>query len=232
MAFCNNLATSKKYKQSAIPVPYDAQDGQKRVILNPGVLRYSTKVGMPDGRLIHPAYGPVPQQFDRPPFSASMPLDAIFSSTELDNYGKRYTDYTSVNAGNVLYYTSPDQSKPFFQPNYSTPTEVDNFLYIDPMSNPRLQHQRKPVEVTRNCSAIGYGQCPAIPGAPLPPFDSGCLSWITDSGEHRQDLMALQQRPRLEENWQMAQATSNSKTSSNERSRSSGPQPVIYGFRL
>lgn len=230
MSGCTSkISPHARYDSTQIPVAPVSE----RILLNPQVLHYSTQTGRPDGRLVHPAYGSRPQEFADPTPSARVPLDTVYSAKSLDAYTvRRYPNYQEINTGDILYYTSPDQSIPFFAPNYTTPTRVANYTYTDPMGNVRLQHTREAVPVTHFGTAIGWGMCPPTPGAPQPPGkgpDSNCLSWINDSGEHRQDLMSRQQRPRLEENWQMA---------SSEVVRQLPPAehrqvaPVLHNFRL
>ncbi len=120
------------------------------------------------------------QILDRPPINHTVKLKNVYDEN-LRNYGKNYTDYSSINGGQILYYNDKSIQNAYFEPNFVDPIQVSGFVYRDPMSTFKPQYIRTPATQQPNpvnntkCSQYKYN-----------------LSSITDTVEHRQDLMSKQ----------------------------------------
>jgi hypothetical protein len=159
--------------------------------------KYSTEVktintenkwGSQDPRLISAARGNQVLMLDRQPIDGRIPLDRISTDKSLDNYGKSYKTYSDINAGHITYYVDNSIKDPFFEPIYTIPAHITGKLYKDPMDSFKPQYERHflrkdPVN-SANCSY------------------NGCLSWMEDSQEHREDIMSKQMRKHNEQRWQ------------------------------
>lgn len=143
----------------------------------------------PDPRLISVPHSGQVLPLDRPPITAEIKLDTIYNP-ELTNYGKNYGTYTDINAGQILYYIDKSREDPFYEPLFSKEARMLNTLYRDPMNAMKPQYDRCPIEPCNN---------------PLMNKDKeyfGKLSWIDDSTEHREDILARQMRKRNEQRWE------------------------------
>jgi hypothetical protein len=141
-----------------------------------------------DPRLISPSYGGQVLKLDNPPVETDIHLDQLATDESLNNYGQGYSTYSDINAGNITYYIDKSIRDPFYSPNFTTPAYVYGKLYIDPMGAFKPRYERVPVKCNN-------------------PLDTkkniydGELSWIQDSGEHRQDLMSHQMSKQNQQKW-------------------------------
>lgn len=136
-----------------------------------------------DPRLLNAA-GPSQLILDRPPMNSTMKLNTIAHNTNLDNYGQNYKSYHDVNAGQIIYYIDHSREDAFYGPNFTIPAKTAGIMYKDPMGNMLPQYERlvEPCDNTNNpITKEGCG------------YDN-CLSWMEDSGFHREDLLARQMR--------------------------------------
>jgi hypothetical protein len=125
---------------------------------------------------------------DRPPIDSSMKLKDIYTDQTLRGYGQNYSTYSDVNAGQIMYYVGSIEDA-FFNPIFSNSATVEGTMYKDPMGAMKPQYNRKPLICrdpinTRNNNYL-----------------SG-LSWLDDSQEFRENLMASQMRKRNEQRWE------------------------------
>ena len=125
---------------------------------------------------------------DRPPIDGSIPLDKIATDKSLDNYGKSYKTYSDIKAGHITYYVDKSIKDPFFDPIYTIPAHITGELYKDPMDSFKSQYERHFL----NRDPINSVNCSY----------NGCLSWIQDSQEHREDIISKQMRKHNEQRWQ------------------------------
>lgn len=142
-----------------------------------------------DPRLISVPHSGQVLDLDRPPLDRDMKLDKIASDKTLDNYGQNYKGYSDVNAGDIVYYINKEQQDHFFLPNFPTPAYATGTLYQDPMGSMKPQYARFPMK-SRN------------PLTTKKDHYEGCLSWIEDSLEHREDIMSLQMRKQNEQKYE------------------------------
>tara|TARA_Y100000389_G_scaffold53802_2_gene49627 strand:+ start:181 stop:879 length:699 start_codon:yes stop_codon:yes gene_type:complete len=126
---------------------------------------------------------------DRPPIDSSMKLSKIILDKKLDKYGQYYSGYKDINAGQIEYYFNRSIEDPFFSPNYATSAVNNGRLYKDPMGAMKPQYERVPLTYD---NPITTGTRDKY---------QGCLSWIQDSMNHREDIMSLQQRKRNQEEY-------------------------------
>ena len=166
-------------------------------VLNPNALlnKYATDFKFinnqyvcQDPKLISNSRGDQVLTLDRPPIDGSIPLDQISSHKSLENYGKKYRTYSDINAGHITYYIDKSIQDPFFEPIFTIPANVTGELYKDPMDSFKPQYERHFLKKDPiNSTSCSY---------------NGCLSWIEDSQEHREDLISRQMRKHNEQRWE------------------------------
>lgn len=138
------------------------------------------------------AYTPRAQrlELDRPPFRTSHTMDEIAHDRSLDRYGQDYRDYKDIRAGQIVYYTSDALDSPFYPPIFSNTARIVGYDYTDPMGSSKPQYFREPLT---NPDYLHTDRGPySYPHM---------LSWIRDTNEHREDLMASQMRKRNQQRW-------------------------------
>lgn len=142
-----------------------------------------------DPRLISIPHSGQVLNLDRPPLTGDVELDKVADDKNLTNYGQNYKGYSDVNAGDIVYYINKQQQDHFFLPNFSTPAYATGTLYKDPMGSMKPQYKRFPMKSSN-------------PLTHKRDHYEGCLSWMQDSLEHRQDIMSLQMRKQLEQKYE------------------------------
>uniref|UniRef100_A0A6C0LWS5 Uncharacterized protein n=1 Tax=viral metagenome TaxID=1070528 RepID=A0A6C0LWS5_9ZZZZ len=142
----------------------------------PSVQYYSS-----DPRLISSSHNGQVQTLNTPPITGDLPLNKILDDKGLDNYGQNYNDYSSINAGQIMYYNDKSIEDPFFNPNFVTTAKTTAINYKDPMGSIKPQYTRSPLKALRHVGPTRNN------------YD-GCLSWIQDSTGFREDIMALQMK--------------------------------------
>jgi len=141
-----------------------------------------------DPRLISPMHGGQILTLDRPPVSSDIKLKNIYTDKNLLNYGKNYRTYSDINSGQIMYYTDKSRQDVFYEPNFSSSATAIGTLYKDPMGAIKPQYDRVPLK------------CNDSLDTDMNRYEGG-LSWIQDSSNHRQDLLALQMRKHNEQRW-------------------------------
>jgi hypothetical protein len=143
---------------------------------NPKIIYAST-----DPRLISPMHSGQILTLDRPPVNENIKLADIYTDPNMKYYGEKYTSYSDINAGQINYYIDRSIEDAFYQPIFENNAYVKGELYKDPMDSMKPQYNRTPVynDNFLNTKRKNY---------------RGKLSWIEDSNEQREDIMALQQR--------------------------------------
>lgn len=114
---------------------------------------------------------------DRPPYNSEVPLSETYDK-KYRNYGKNYDDYSSIHSGQIMYYYDKSIQEPFFEPNFTLKSNVNSYLYKDPMDN------YKPYYTHNNVNNFN----PMKDSYPK----EGCLSFIYDTTFHREDIMSKQ----------------------------------------
>jgi len=141
-----------------------------------------------DPRLISAAHSGQIMSLDCPPIDGRIPLDKVATDKSLDGYGKYYTTYSDINAGHITYYINNSISDPYFEPLFTSNARTTGKLYRDPMGAFKPQYEREPLirKDPINSDKNVY---------------EGGLSWLQDSQEHREDILASQMRKHNEQRW-------------------------------
>ena len=142
----------------------------------------------PDPRLISAPRGGKSYTLDNRPIDSTISLENVAIDKNLDNYGQNYNTYSDINEGQILYYINHSREDPFYRPLFVNSVDVTGVLYKDPMGALKPRYERVPL-VKDN--PIGQTR----------DNYEGCLSWIQDSTEHREDLMAKQMNVRNQQRW-------------------------------
>jgi len=173
-------------------------------VLNPqifsGVSREFEKVNCKDGSSTYTSADPRLTNtirnhhllLDTPPLVSTQKEDFrnIYTDQKLDNYGRGYKSYSDIGAGNIVYYTTTDREDPFHSPLFTIPAHTTGHIHVTPMDAVRPEYNRtvKKQNMLR-------------PPLPETVEQDGGLSWLRDSAEHREDILALQMRRRNRERW-------------------------------
>ena len=122
-----------------------------------------------------------------PPIDSTVRLDKIYDSN-LTNYGKKYSTYSDINTGQIVYYTDKTNEEPYFVPNFVSSASIDSVMYVDPMSSMKPHYYRTPLTVRDNILSdkdkFTYN-----------------LSWMDDTTEFREDLMSRQMAKMNQNRW-------------------------------
>lgn len=173
----NPQAISEKYSHDFQKVKCDGKQSCP-------ITQYASK----DPRLVSVSHSGQVQTLDKPPIQSDIPLDKIAHDESLNRYGQRYNTYSDINAGQIMYYVDKSIADPFFLPVFATSAGVQGTLYRDPMGAFKPQYDREPLKCNDrlNTQKTSY---------------DGCLSWIQDSQEYRENLVASQMRKMNEQRW-------------------------------
>ena len=136
--------------------------------------------GSNDPRLISAAHNGQILALDKPPIDGQIKLEDIYTDPKLKNYGAKYNSYSDVNAGDITYYIDKSIEDAFYKPIYENNAFDTGYLWKDPMGAYKPQYERVPV-IWDNVLDTKRNRY------------RGGLSWIEDSNESREDLMARQQ---------------------------------------
>ena len=142
----------------------------------------------PDPRLIHVPYSER-LILDFPPLTNNINSKNIETEETLDNYGQKYKDYSDINAGYITYYVNKKYTDAFYSPTFGSSANVYGTLYKDPMDSLKPQYNRESLKQNNvlNTQRKSY---------------DGCLSWINDSNNFREDLISKQMRKRNQERYE------------------------------
>ena len=143
-----------------------------------------------DPRLLDPVRNSL-LHLDRPPMTGDLALKNVYSP-DLKNYGKGYHTYLNISGGHIQYYIDDSIKDAIYEPVYDIPAEVTGLVYQDPMSNMKPQYLRKPGNT---------GQKMGVSQLPTPGDTYGCLSFIDDTSNHREDLISRQQLKNNQQKW-------------------------------
>ena len=136
-----------------------------------------------DARLKNPIHGNMPMVLDRRPMNMSVEAvdtDDVYSD-KLKNVKTGYKPYNEINQGQITYYVDHELAEPFTGPNFELPAAVKGYMTVTPMNTLEAMYKRTPIKQrdcldTRLCRKDYFG----------------CLSWMEDSLEQREDIMASQ----------------------------------------
>ena len=103
-------------------------------------------------------------------------LDKMYTDESFNNYKTGYRQYSEIQGGDITYYVNKQNAEPFFSPVFSGDFNTTSVMYKDPMGGLRPQYLRYSNSSTNkitNRNSFEYN-----------------LSWIEDSNEYREDLLA------------------------------------------
>ncbi len=132
-----------------------------------------------DSRLKNPRTGNIALVLDRPPTDQSVDTDNVANFKNCDKFKTGFSQYKDLQ-GQIVYYVDNELATPFPSPVFENQAQVTGYNFVTPMNGIEPRYERKPVRC-RNCLQIRC-RCDYLGG----------LSWIDDSNEHREDLIALQ----------------------------------------
>ena len=141
-----------------------------------------------DPRLTHGMRTQYIMDLDRPPTDSMINMKDIYNK-ELENYGRNYKNVSDINAGDIIYYDNNSiKKKAFYQPIFDINTPNNYSIYKDPMDNISLQNTRTHSQ-NHNPTSIKEFKNKEVG-----------LSFISDTQEHRQDLLSLQYLNTIDKN--------------------------------
>lgn len=150
-----------------------------------GGLAYTSK--LPDSKARDPARGTL-MYFDRPPLVGQVDECDVYNE-RYRGYGNTYRTYSDINTGQIQYYYDKSQEDAYYKPIYDITSEVNSYLYTDPMGV---------VKPVYNKCEVDYGSnCPVGQRAK----QYGGFTSINDSCIHREDIMSKQQRVNNQQRW-------------------------------
>lgn len=129
-----------------------------------------------DPRLFHGMRGYI--ALDARPVQSLTPLSQVYDE-KLRGYGKHYSGYDTVSAGDITYYTGKERSSPYYAPLFDEKNKYSKVLYRDPMSAIKPEYPRE----VKNPTLVGDVECSD---------DKYCLSWIRDTQMQRDDILTSQ----------------------------------------
>jgi hypothetical protein len=127
---------------------------------------------------------------DAPPFDDTVKLKDVYDEKFL-NYGKNYKTYSDIKAGNIVYYIDKSIQDAFYEPNFSEPAYEVGMIYQDPMGSIKPEYNRIPLIPQPNKATNISSD-----------YSGYRSSFLDDSQQHREDLMALQSRKQNQSRWE------------------------------
>jgi hypothetical protein len=102
-------------------------------------------------------------------------IDKIYGD-DFNGYTTNYKNYNQIEGGDITYYVNRENAVPFISPLFSSDFNTTSVLYKDPMGGVRPVYIRQPNKPTNKLTERNT-------------FEYG-LSWVEDTNEHREDMMA------------------------------------------
>ena len=142
-----------------------------------------------DPRLVSAMHNGQRLVLDRPPRDDSVLLDKTMTDETLNGFGQNYKTYSDINAGFITYYIDKSREDPFYEPLFGTSAYSHATLFRDPMGSLKPQYDRTSLTSTNPITSTRDHY-------------EGCLSWMEDSTNHREDLLSKQMRKMNEQRWE------------------------------
>ena len=178
----SNMA--KNYCQT--PACVQIIEGKCKIVKNP-----CPRVGWTsqDARLKNPRTGNVPLVLDTPPMDMSVRSSHVYDR-ELDNWSTGFKDYKDIQQGQITYYVDKSIAPPFHGPLFQNEAMVVGAIEVLPMNSiePRYKRIAKPANFKCTCTS----PCQCMPGG---------LSFMRDTGEQREMIIASQMGSQLKKKW-------------------------------
>jgi len=136
-----------------------------------------------DARLKNPRTGNIPLELDKRPMDMSVSGlygDDVYSS-QGEHWKTGFTRYEDMRKGQITYYVDQEIAGPFPHPNFNAAAAVTGNITVTPMNKIKAVYKRTPLKCN-DCLNTNKCRCDYLSG----------LSWIEDSNEQREDIMASQ----------------------------------------
>ena len=143
-----------------------------------------------DPRLISATHFGQMLELDRPPINEDVKLDEIYTNPNMKYYGQTYNSYSDINAGQIMYYIDKSIQDAEFEPIFTNNSVVKGTMFKDPMGAMKPQYNRTSI-INTNLLDTKHNN-----------YKDVGLSWIRDSQESREDLLALQMRKHNEQRYE------------------------------
>lgn len=138
----------------------------------------------PDPRLVSAGHNGMRLQLDSPPINGKVRSQDVYK--DRDSYGTFYSSYSQMKGGQNKYYIDPHLAQPFIPQLFSSGPAVNVMrIYVDPMGTSKPHYSREKLDKN-----AGF-----------------CLSWLRDSTNHREDLLARQLWKRNQSNYETLKMT-------------------------
>ena len=183
----NNLEGYTYLNPNAITKSYDKSF---QAISDPGANKRGKVYTTNDPRLVSVGHFGQVLDLDRPPINEAIKLDEIYTDPNMKYYGQKYNTYSDINAGQIMYYFDKSIQDAEFQPLFTNNAVVEGVMYKDPMGAMKPQYNRTPI-INTNLLDTKHDN-----------YKDVGLSWIRDSQESREDLLALQMRKHNEQRYE------------------------------
>jgi hypothetical protein len=182
-----NLKGYTYINPNAISKSYDKN---YQAIYSPGSNKDNTVYITEDPRLISTVHFGQRTELDRPPINEAISLDEIYTNPDMKYYGQTYNTYSDINAGQIMYYFDKSIQDAEFGPIFVNNAKVEGTIFKDPMGAMKPQYNRTPIINTQLLDTKHNN------------YKDVGLSWIRDSQESREDLIALQMRKHNEQRYE------------------------------
>ena len=159
-------------------------------IKDPGANKDGKVYTSNDPRLVSVGHFGQKLELDKPPINGAMKLDDIYTDPNMKFYGQTYNTYADINAGQIMYYIDKSIEDAEFEPLFTNNSLVKGTIFKDPMGAMKPQYNRTPI-IKTNLLDTKHDN-----------YKDVGLSWIRDSQESREDLLALKMRKHNEQRYE------------------------------
>ena len=149
-----------------------------------------------DSRLKQPRTGNIPLVLDTTPIDMSVGEKKVYSP-ELNKWTTGFKRYVDMTQGQITYYLDHNISSPFHGPIFENNAKIVAGVEVNPMNSIQPRYQRTPTKC-RNLLETAACKCSY----------NGGLSWIEDSNEQRENIIASQMGKANREKWSARWSTS------------------------
>lgn len=142
-----------------------------------------------DARLKTPRTGNIPLVLDTVPMDMSVGAKNVYSPC-LNAWQTGFSHYDDIRKGQITYYNDSNISDAFHSPVFQNEAATIATVEPTPMNGIESRYHRIPLKC-RNCLQTSLCRCSYLGG----------LSWIEDSNEQRENIIASQMGRELKRKW-------------------------------
>ena len=143
-----------------------------------------------DNRLKNARTGNIPLVLNEPPLDFQVNPKDIYTQ-KCEDWTTGYTSYENMRKGQIEYYIDQKLAPPFTAPVFQNNAQVTGRIFVDPMNGIKPTYTRIPTK-KRNCLCTNVCRCEYLGG----------LSWIEDSNEQREMIIARQMAVPNQKKWE------------------------------